>query len=125
MSLSFDPFEQMTMASACNRYLCMHCLAPDTISSEPLLGWRGHVNHSKVSMEWLMWQENLLQAETWSNMSEVEGQQHDLMARGYPDYAENHHPLYRLCIQHARNRGEHHVLGTRYTLLGRWVRPGH
>ena len=56
---AFDPFEQMTMASACSRYLRMHCLPLDTIASEPLLGWRGRVNHSKASMEWLMWQDQL------------------------------------------------------------------
>ena len=35
----FDPFEQMTIASACNRYLRTHCLQSNTITCEPLLGW--------------------------------------------------------------------------------------
>ena len=30
---AFDPFEQMTIASASNRYLCMHCLTRVTIAS--------------------------------------------------------------------------------------------
>ena len=99
-----DPLEQLTVASACNRYLRMHCLSLDTIASEPLLGWRGRVNRSKVSKKWLMWQEHRLETEAWSNRSEDKGQQHDLMAREYDDYAENHHPLYRRRIQHAVHR---------------------
>ena len=35
---AFDPFEQMTIASACNWHLRMHCLSPEIIASEPLLG---------------------------------------------------------------------------------------
>ena len=35
---AFDPFEQMTIALACNRYLRMHCFTPETVASEPLLG---------------------------------------------------------------------------------------
>ena len=51
-------------------------------------------------------------------MSKDEGQQHDLMALAYDDYAENHHPLYRHRLQHARNHGAHHVPGTRHTVDG-------
>ena len=50
----FDPFKEMTIASACNRYLCMHCMEANTISSKPLRGWRHNTNHSKVAMEWLL-----------------------------------------------------------------------
>ena len=69
-------------------------------------------------MKWLMWQEHQLQSEAWLNMSEDEDQQHNMMARAYDDYAENHHPLYRRRIQHAWNCGEHHVPGTRYSTDG-------
>ena len=69
-------------------------------------------------MEWLLWQEHRLQTEASSNTSEDEGQQHDLMARAYDDCAENHHLLYRRRIQHARNHGEHHIPGTRYSVDG-------
>ena len=51
-------------------------------------------------------------------MSEDEGQQHDMMAGAYDDYAENHHKLYRTRIQHARNHGEHQVPGTPYSVDG-------
>ena len=80
--------------------------------------WRGRVNHSAVAMEWLLWQEHQLQAEAWSNMSEDEDQQHDMMAESYDDYAENHHPLYRHRIKDARNNGEHHVPRTRNSVDG-------
>ena len=56
----FNPFEQMTIASACNRDLRMNRMAPDTIAVEPLQGWRMTTNHSKAAMEWLLWQEHCL-----------------------------------------------------------------
>ena len=40
----FDPFDQMTIASACNRYLRTHCLQPNTVARvgrstcQPLVG---------------------------------------------------------------------------------------
>ena len=53
----FDPFEQITIASACNRYLRTHCLPPNTIACEPLLGWSGRrVNQSEAAFEWLAWE---------------------------------------------------------------------
>ena len=61
----FNPFEQMTVASACNRYLRMHCMEENTIASEPPLGWRGSMNHSQTSMEWLTWCERNLRHRAW------------------------------------------------------------
>ena len=58
----FNPFEQMTIASACNRDLRKNRMEPDTIASEPLHGWRRNTNHSKASMEWLYFVEETLQA---------------------------------------------------------------
>ena len=53
----FDPFEQMTIASACNRFLRTHCLEKDTIAVEPLRGWGGRkVNQSSAAFEWLAWE---------------------------------------------------------------------
>ena len=53
----FDPFDCMTMASACNRFLGTHCLEKDTIASEPLRGWGGRrVNQSPAAFEWLAWE---------------------------------------------------------------------
>ena len=37
----FDPFEQMTNASACNRFLRMHCQEPYTLATIPLTGCAG------------------------------------------------------------------------------------
>ena len=115
---AFDSFEQMTIASACNRYLRMHCLTPETIASEPLLGWRGQVNHSKVDIEWLMWCNDRLETERWLALSEDESNAHDMMALAYDDYADQHHPLYQSHIQHARNVGEHRIPGTHYAVDG-------
>lgn len=36
-----DPFEQMTNASACNRFLRMHCQEPYTLATIPLTGCAG------------------------------------------------------------------------------------
>ena len=67
-------------------------------------------------MEWLAWCNDRLKAERWLNLSENEGNAHDLMARAYDDYADHHHPLYQPQIQHARNVGEHRIPGTRHTV---------
>ena len=57
----FDPFDQMTIASACNRYLRTHCLQPNTIACEPLLGWGGRcVNQSPAAFQWLAWEAHLV-----------------------------------------------------------------
>ena len=56
----FNPFDHMTIASACNRDLRQNCLKANTIASEPVHGWRLNTNHSKVSLEWLHWQASQL-----------------------------------------------------------------
>ena len=57
----FDPFDQMTIASACNRYLRTHCLQASTIACEPLLGWGGrHVNQLPAAFEWLAWEAHFI-----------------------------------------------------------------
>lgn len=33
-------------------------MLPNTIASEPLYGWRMSSNHSKVALEWLLWQDS-------------------------------------------------------------------
>lgn len=58
--VGFDPFECMTVASACNRYLRTHCLEENTIAVEPLHGWGGRkVNQSQAAFEWLAWEGHL------------------------------------------------------------------
>ena len=48
----FCPFEQMTIASACNRYLRRHYLEADTIACEPPNCWGGrHINESAAAFQ--------------------------------------------------------------------------
>ena len=42
----FNPFEHMTIASACNRDLRMNRMIPNSIASEPTRGWRNKINQS-------------------------------------------------------------------------------
>ena len=51
----FNPFDHITIASACNKDLRMNWMIPNSIASEPTLGWKNRINHSKVSIEWLTW----------------------------------------------------------------------
>ena len=53
-----NPFDRMTIASACNQDLCQNRMLPNTIASEPLHEWRMRSNHSKVALEWLLWQDS-------------------------------------------------------------------
>lgn len=64
----FNPFDSMTIASACNRDLRQNRMTPNTIASEPLYGWRMTANHSKVSLEWLHW-ENIAYSSLPLNLS--------------------------------------------------------
>ena len=50
-----NPFDRMTITSACNRDLRQNRMTPNTIASEPLHGWRMSSNHSEVVLEWLHW----------------------------------------------------------------------
>ena len=58
----FDPLQQcVTIASACNRYYRACCMPPNTIASEPVLGWRQQPKpSSKVAQEWLLCEEEKL-----------------------------------------------------------------
>ena len=51
----FNPFDHITIASACNRDLRMNRMIPNSIASEPVRGWRNSINYSKVALEWLTW----------------------------------------------------------------------
>ena len=59
----FNPFDHVTIASACNRDLRMNRMIPNSIASEPVRGWRNSINQSRVALEWLTWcaQENNIQ----------------------------------------------------------------
>ena len=58
----FDPMKKcVTIASACNRYYRTCCMPPNTIASEPVLGWKQQAKpSSKVAQEWLLWEEEKL-----------------------------------------------------------------
>ena len=51
----FNPFEHVTIASACSRDLRMNRMIPNSIASEPVRGWRNSINQSRVALEWLTW----------------------------------------------------------------------
>lgn len=114
----FSPFDQPTIASACNRDLRMNRMKADTIASEPLHGWRRTYRQSHVAMEWLHHVEHQLRLEEWTSLTDDEREDHDLMAVSYPDYNLQYHPMFRRRLQHARHIGEFHVLGTPYIVDG-------
>ena len=51
----FNPFDHITIASACNKDLRMNRMIPNSIASEPVRGWKNKINQSKVAIEWLTW----------------------------------------------------------------------
>ena len=57
---SLQSFSHITTASACNRDLRQNRMEADTITNEPLHGWRLNTNHSRVALEWLHWQQHQL-----------------------------------------------------------------
>jgi len=48
----FNPFDHITIASACNLDLRMNRMIPN---SEPVRGWKNRINQSNVALEWLTW----------------------------------------------------------------------
>ena len=60
----FNPFDHITIASACNRDLRMNRMILNSIASEPVRGWKNRVNQSNVALEWLTWcqQQNIQHA---------------------------------------------------------------
>ena len=56
----FNPWNHITIASACNRDLRQNRMVPETIASEPIHGWRLKSNHSKVALQWLHWMDHCL-----------------------------------------------------------------
>ena len=52
----FNPFDHITIASACNMDLRMNRMIPNSIASEPTLGWKNNnINQSNEAIEWLTW----------------------------------------------------------------------
>ena len=111
----FNPLEHMTIASACNCDLCMNRMIPDSLASEPLVGWRNRINQSQVALEWLTWCDHQLRQQTLDQLTHEDLEAHDLMARAYSDHP---HPSRRHYLQHVGNAGEYHVPGTTFTFDG-------
>ena len=115
----FNPFEHITIASACNRDLRMNRMIPDSIASEPVHGWRNRVNQSRVALEWLTWCDQQRRQEIQPVLDRLspEGQEahHSLMADVYPNGPQPHH-----ChsIQHAGNVGEYRIPGVGFFMDG-------
>ena len=103
----FNPFDHITIASACNRDLRMNRMIPNSIASEPVYGWRNRVNQSRAALEWLTWCDQSRRQQILSRVDQLspEGQEayHSLMADVYPNGPQPHH--YH-AIQHAGNAGE-------------------
>ena len=58
----FVPLEKcITIASACNRHWRQYYLVSRSVAVEPPRGWNGaQFNHSRVVLEWLLWNEHEL-----------------------------------------------------------------
>ena len=112
----FCPFEQITIASACNRDLRLNRMQENTIASEPLYGWRLDVNHSKAAMEWLTFEEQQLRRDAWLACSVDERNQLEEIFLETGDDSSD--PRFRQRIQHARNQGEYRIPDTRWTVDG-------
>ena len=98
---NFNPFEHVTIASACNRDLIENRLQKETIASEPVFGWNGKLgNQSKEALEWLMWTDYCKRRDVPNSEREF----HDDMKT-----PRDQHPYYKTHIQHAGNGGEHYI----------------
>ena len=102
----FNPFEHITIASACNRDLRMNQMIPNSIASEPVRGWRNKINQSGVALEWLTWCDHQQRQQALETLTPDDLEQHDIMANAYPDHP---HPSHRQYVQHVHNAGEVHI----------------
>ena len=112
----FNPFEKLTIASACNQDLRNNCMYEDTIATEPAYGWVGlKGNASKESLEWFHWLNHCKRKEVLETMSEEDYQVHELMEIYDTDYQN---PLKKDHIQHAGNGGEQFIPTIRTSVDG-------
>lgn len=77
--------------------------------------FENNINQSKVALEWLSWQEHLLQKQAYMDIAKEDHKAYDLMELAYND---NIHPLYQTHIQHAGNVGEFEIAESRYFVDG-------
>ena len=95
---NFNPFEHVTIASACNRDLIENRLEKEKIASEPTFGWNGKLgNQSKEALQWLQWL-------NYQKRKNVTQEERDFHAEMKTPHAQ--HPAYKCYIQHAGNGGE-------------------
>jgi len=77
----FNPFENMTIASACNRDLRKNRMIPDSLASERPGGWRNRINQSQVALEWLTWCDHQLRQQALEQLTHEDLEAHDQMGR--------------------------------------------
>ena len=111
----FNPFEHITIASACNRDLRMNRMIPYSIASEPTRGWRNKLNQSTAALHWLTWCDHQLRQRALQDLTPNDLDDHDLLAGAYPDHP---HPSHRQYVQHVRNAGEYKIPGTQIHVDG-------
>ena len=112
----FNPFDQITIASACNRDLRMNRMIPNSIASEPVRGWKNRINHSNVALEWLTWcqqQQQVHNIEHAGNAGEYRIPGTHFHVDGF-DVTTNtvyefHGCFWHGCPRHYPNRHETHV----------------
>jgi len=111
----FNPFDHITIASACNRDLRMNRMIPNSIASEPVNGWRTKINQSRAAFEWLTWCNYSLREVALNNLTEEELSDHDMMSAAYPLHE---HPSHCVYVQHAGNAGEYRIPNTSWFVDG-------
>ena len=82
----FNPFEHITIASACNRELRRNRMIPKSTASEPVNGWHNRINQSRVALEWLNWCDHELRQQPLDQLTHEDLEANDMMARAYPDH---------------------------------------
>ena len=103
----FNPFEHITIASACNRDLRRNRMIPNSIASEPVRGgWKNNINQSLPALHWLTWCDHQLRQRALQDLNAD-----DLLASANPDPPRQY-------IQHVRNAGEYKIPGTDFLVDG-------
>ena len=104
----FNPFEHITIASACNRDLRRNRMIPNSIAREPVRGgWKkNNINQSLPALHWLTWCDHQLRQRALQDLNAD-----DLLASANPDPPRQY-------IQHVRNAGEYKIPGTDFLVDG-------
>ena len=115
----FNPFDHITIASACNMDLRMNRMIPNSIANEPAHGWRNKINQSQEALEWLTWCDHQQRQQALDTLTPEDLEQHDWMAEAYPDHPHpSLRPLRQTCGQCRGSSHPHHRSGG-------WVLPRH